>query len=679
MEDRAPNPGGGSSSNPAAGGYAPAQVPNLFVSTSMYGLHAGGFGSLAHSGIPNPPAPYGPGGTPGDPRGTLGGGPFHHHHPSALHRASAGALGLDGGTPGLSTAEARREMQREQALVRAAAGDPSGVVTAAAAHASSAAPPTRAKLRCFHDGCDKAFSWPQDLAKHVRKAHSGEPPKFACAYEGCGQKFFERKLLVAHVRTHTDERPFACEYPGCDKKFRARNALAYHVKAVHESGDAARCPEPGCAFTTRRPQAMAAHKLRHDQRRVVKAREAKAKADLAAAVRRAKDEAKAKAVALAATEKQLAKEKKAHAKTLRALEEVRAKIERHRARGGGSGGGALAAAGGRRKRARANDDSSRGGGGGGASADASATLDDGVLDDDAPEAERRDRDGKRPRTAAGAANEALAALVAALGPARAPEVLVLPEGPGGAMVPMLAMDTPAAAQTAERRRLDAKEATEGGGEARAQDEEASAQDEANPNPNPNPNPDPNPSGSRVVSGRRVLPTCAQALPSDPSFIGCPGIRCGSPGSASDYTVLFHPDGTRDSGNRQTTPLEVLHPKDPARFNARSWACPWASYLAQATLERCADAAALRRLLDECAPRKALKVKPVDGMCAACYAAHVALAARTRARINKRRAAGGGEGGGGANAGGGGGGLAEEDDDAPIAEVSRRIAAGRRGE
>ena len=140
-------------------------------------------------------------------------------------------------------------------------------------------------------------------------------------------------------------------------------------------------------------------------------------------------------------------------------------------------------------------------------------------------------------------------------------------------------------------------------------------------PNPDPTPDLNPSGSRVVSGRRVLPTCAQALPSDPSFIGCPGIRCGSPGSASDYTVLFNPDGTRDSGNRQTTPLEVLHPKDPARFNARSWACPWASYLAQATLERCADAAALRRLLDECAPRKALKVKPVDGMCAACYAAH----------------------------------------------------------
>ena len=45
--------------------------------------------------------------------------------------------------------------------------------------------------------------------------------------------------------------------------------------------------------------------------------------------------------------------------------------------------------------------------------------------------------------------------------------------------------------------------------------------------------------------RLAQPVCDQALPWSASFIGCPGITCGSSPS-TDYTVLFHPDGTRDS-------------------------------------------------------------------------------------------------------------------------------------
>ena len=88
----------------------------------------------------------------------------------------------------------------------------------------------RPKVPCQHPGCGKEFSWQQDLAKHVRKYHSGEEPRFQCGTEGCLKRFYERKLLVAHERTHTDERPFPCSVPGCDKRFRARNALAYHLK-----------------------------------------------------------------------------------------------------------------------------------------------------------------------------------------------------------------------------------------------------------------------------------------------------------------------------------------------------------------------------------------------------------------------------------------------------------------
>ena len=68
---------------------------------------------------------------------------------------------------------------------------------------------------------------------------------------GMRQAVFERKLLVAHERTHTDERPFACPHPGCDKAFRARNALA-HTSALHAETELLRCGEEGCRFSTKK-------------------------------------------------------------------------------------------------------------------------------------------------------------------------------------------------------------------------------------------------------------------------------------------------------------------------------------------------------------------------------------------------------------------------------------------
>ena len=82
--------------------------------------------------------------------------------------------------------------------------------------------------------------------------------------------------------------------------------------------------------------------------------------------------------------------------------------------------------------------------------------------------------------------------------------------------------------------------------------------------------------------RRLQPVCAQALPWSTSFIGCPGIKCDD---GHDFTELFLEDGSRNAGNRRTTPLEVEHPKDVAAFHARSTNCPWAKPNLQVTLER----------------------------------------------------------------------------------------------
>ena len=107
--------------------------------------------------------------------------------------------------------------------------------------------------------------------------------------------------------------------------------------------------------------------------------------------------------------------------------------------------------------------------------------------------------------------------------------------------------------------------------------------------------------------------------------------------------LFLEDGSRNAGNRRTTPLEVDHPKDVAAFHARSTNCPWAKPNLQVTLERASDPMALHALLDDVAPKRPLKVKRVDGQCEACYAAHVALAARLRALKNpKAKGAAGGD-------------------------------------
>ena len=544
---------------------------NPFAAPPMYGMPSGGFGAV--SAVPQQYQSEGMGVMPMNPA----------LQQAALDLSARNALPLS-------------DQHLLLAQMEALQGQPQH--SGAGADARFLALGPRQKVRCTHPGCGKEFAWSQDLAKHVRRCHSGEEPRFACEHPGCGKKFYERKLLVAHVRTHTDERPYVCKYPGCDKRFRARNALAYHHKAIHESGDILLCTEEGCKFTTRKPEALATHKLRHQQRDAAKAWKAQKKTEVQAAVKSAKEETKDKSERLAVTLRQLAQEQRAHARAKRELEALRVKHERAKRRAAATMAELhelKSTYGTKRARVAA----------GGATAAPPAVRGDDAVEDDLDNLnDEDDLDDDRGDDLAGDD-------LADDDPASYRADVLLVDGREGKMA-MLAMDTPAAARA-----------------------NVSDPDVASPAP-----------VTVRASGvaRLAQPVCDQALPWSASFIGCPGITCGSSPS-TDYTVLFHPDGTRDSGRRKTTPLEVENPKNRETFRARSTACPWSTRNLQATLQRCWDPVVLHGVMAESAPKKATRVGRVDGHCAECHAARVALAARTRARVRKRDDQDGGEDGG----------------------------------
>ena len=453
----------------------------------------------------------------------------------------------------------------------------------------------RSRVRCQHPGCDKQFAWPQDLSKHVRKYHSGEPPRFECPHAGCGKRFFERKLLVAHERTHTDERPFVCPHPGCDKAFRARNALAYHVKALHAETELLRCSEEGCRFSTKKKDALAAHEARHQKRSAEKALKDKTKGEVLVAVKTAKDALRTKTTALLATRKALNEEKRARAKTLREIETLEARVEKllYRVTNKRKGSEASREHADRRSAARSRVDDP----------------------DEVPAngfgAEETDAAGGEEDEDAGAARRAEEEIARAQ-PPREPEVVLL-EAADGSKVPMLVC-------ASEAERDCGTLTTRDGARTPSVTRGADVTDAA-------------------TTRAFLRPVCDQALPWSASFIGCPGIAHADEGPlrAHDFTRLFRADGSRISGNtHRTTPLEVTAPLDRAAFRARATTCPWSSANARATLLAAKDPAALRELLRARAPAKATRAKRVDGQCGACYAAHVALmAAERRAEKNGR--------------------------------------------
>ncbi|ROV94462.1 hypothetical protein VSDG_05949 [Cytospora chrysosperma] len=113
-------------------------------------------------------------------------------------------------------------------------------------------------IQCTVADCPKTFNRPARLLAHLR-SHNNERP-FACTYEGCGKTYTENKHLKQHLISHTNEAKYVCGT--CNKAFSTGTRLRRHQK-VHEGEERFRCRDhPPCTQSFRKHQTLQRHILK---------------------------------------------------------------------------------------------------------------------------------------------------------------------------------------------------------------------------------------------------------------------------------------------------------------------------------------------------------------------------------------------------------------------------------
>ncbi|XP_035716266.1 gastrula zinc finger protein XlCGF62.1-like isoform X1 [Folsomia candida] len=142
----------------------------------------------------------------------------------------------------------------------------------------------RPRLPCGFPGCGKTYLNRHSVSYHIKADHSENPTRFPCTL--CGKEFKIRRILEAHISTHTTEKTHICSTCGrgfrfgqltvmkyherthpclfCDKRFSTLGNMRRHVEARHPENKEKihSCNE--CEYRTHSKLNLAQHARRHN-------------------------------------------------------------------------------------------------------------------------------------------------------------------------------------------------------------------------------------------------------------------------------------------------------------------------------------------------------------------------------------------------------------------------------